>query len=120
MNKSMITTAFELPGYVITENLGLARGITVRTTSIVGGFAGFIQSLFGGNIHAYTRVCEQARDEAFQQMRRHAQSMGANAIIGLRYDASEFSGQTEVLCYGTAVVANQLHDDEKNDRVRHD
>src|ERR1700759_1133280 len=105
MDNSMITTAFELPGYRVTQNLGLVRGITVRSRSIVGNFLGGLQSIFGGNITIYTELCEHARAETFQLMRQHAQSMRANAIIGVRYDATEvMAGLTEVLCYGTAVV----------------
>ncbi|WP_263770520.1 YbjQ family protein [Propionivibrio soli] len=105
MDNAMITTAFELPGYRITKNLGVVRGITVRSRSIVGNFFGGLQSLFGGNITIYTELCERARSETFQLMRQHGQSLRANAIIGVRYDATELmAGLTEVLCYGTAVV----------------
>ena len=105
MDNSMITTALELPGYRVTRNLGVVRGITVRSRSIVGNLIGGIHSLFGGNITVYTNLCEQARAETFQLMRQHAQSMKANAIIGMRYDATEImAGLTEVLCYGTAVI----------------
>jgi uncharacterized protein YbjQ (UPF0145 family) len=105
MDNTMITTALELPGYRITKNLGVVRGIVVRSRSIVGNIVGGIHSLFGGNITVYTNLCEQARSETFQLMRQHAQSMRANAIIGMRYDATELmAGLTEVLCYGTAVV----------------
>jgi uncharacterized protein YbjQ (UPF0145 family) len=101
----MITTAFELPGHTIAKNLGIVRGITVRSRSIVGNIVGGIQSLFGGNITIYTNLCEQARSEAFALMCEHAQGLGANAIVGVRYDATEvMAGLTEVLCYGTAVV----------------
>jgi uncharacterized protein YbjQ (UPF0145 family) len=105
MDNTMITTALELPGYRITKNLGVVRGIVVRSRSSVGNIVGGIHSLFGGNITVYTNLCEQARSETFQLMRQHAQSMRANAIIGMRYDATELmAGLTEVLCYGTAVV----------------
>ena len=101
---SMITTAFELPGYVVVRNLGVVRGITVRSRSIVGNFLGGLQSLFGGNITIYTDLCEQARSETYDLMCQHAGKLGANAVIGLRYDATELmAGLTEVLCYGTAV-----------------
>ena len=104
----MITSAFELPGHAIAKNLGIVRGITVRSRSIVGNFVGGIQSLFGGNITIYTNLCEQARSEAFALMCEHAERLGANAIVGVRYDATEvMSGLTEVLCYGTAVVVAQ-------------
>src|SRR4051812_48421199 len=105
MENSMITTAFELPGFRVTKSLGVVRGITVRSRSIIGGFFGAIQSIFGGNITIYTELCEQARRETFQDMRQHAQNIGANAIIAMHYDATEvMPGLTEVLCYGTAVV----------------
>jgi uncharacterized protein YbjQ (UPF0145 family) len=105
MDGTMITTANELPGYRITKNCGVVRGLTVRSRSLVGNIAGGLQSLFGGNISIYTQLCEEARAETFDQMRQHAQSMKANAIIGVRYDATEvMAGLTEVLCYGTAVV----------------
>ena len=105
MQDSMITTTFTLPGHEIVRSLGVVRGITVRSRSIVGNFFGGLQSLFGGNITIYTRLCEQARSEAFALMREHAEEEGANAIIGVRYDATELmAGLTEVLCYGTAVV----------------
>ena len=105
MDNAMITTAFELPGYRIVRSLGVVRGITVRSRSIVGTFFGGLQSLFGGNITVFTELCEQARAETFQLMRQHGQSLRANAIIGMRYDATEMmGGLTEVLCYGTAVV----------------
>ena len=105
MDGTMITTANELPGYKITKNCGVVRGLTVRSRSVVGNIMGGLQSLFGGNISVYTQLCEEARNETFQQMRQHAQSMKANAIIGVRYDATELmDGLTEVLCYGSAVV----------------
>jgi uncharacterized protein YbjQ (UPF0145 family) len=105
MDGTMITTANELPGYRITKNCGVVRGLTVRSRSVVGNIMGGLQSLFGGNITVYTQLCEEARNETFQQMRQHAQSMKANAIIGVRYDATELmDGLTEVLCYGTAVI----------------
>ena len=106
MQDSMITTAFELPGYTITRNLGVVRGLTVRSRSIVGNVLGMIQTLFGGNITIYTTLCERARAETFAQMLQHAEAFGANAVIGMRYDATEvMAGLTEVLCYGTAVMA---------------
>jgi uncharacterized protein YbjQ (UPF0145 family) len=104
MQDSMVTTALELPGYRIVQNLGVVRGITVRSRSIVGNFFGGLQSLFGGNITIYTQLCEQARAETYALMCRHAQALGANAIISMRYDATEMMPSlTEVLCYGTAV-----------------
>jgi uncharacterized protein YbjQ (UPF0145 family) len=105
MQDSMVTTALTLPGYKIVRNIGVVRGITVRSRSIVGNFFGGLQSLFGGNISIYTNLCEQARYETYQLMCQHAQHNGANAIISMRYDATELMpGLTEVLCYGTAVV----------------
>jgi uncharacterized protein YbjQ (UPF0145 family) len=101
----MVTTALELPGYRIARNLGVVRGVTVRSRSVVGNFAAGLQTLFGGNITILTGLCEQARAEAFDLMIQHAAEMGANAIINARYDATEImSGATEVLAYGTAVI----------------
>lgn len=100
-----VTTAFEFPGHRVAVNLGIVRGITVRSRSIVGNFAAGLQTLVGGNISIYTELCERARQEAFEIMLRHAAEVGANAIIGMRYDANEVAqGVTEVLAYGTAVV----------------
>ena len=100
-----MTTALELPGRRVVRSLGVVRGITVRSRSIVGNFLGGIQTLFGGNITIYTELCEQARQDTYQQMLQHARRLGANGIIGMRYDATEImTGLTEVLCYGTAVV----------------
>ena len=100
----LTTTAFELPGYRVTRSLGVVRGIVVRSRSIVGNFAASIQTIFGGNISVYTTLCEQAREDAFCQMLAQAGQLGANAVIGVRYDATEIgAGITEVLCYGTAV-----------------
>ena len=105
LGDAMVTTAQALPGHHIVRSLGLVRGITVRSRSIVGNFFGGLQSLFGGNITIYTELCEQARDETYRDMVRHARALGANAIIAVRYDATELmAGLTEVLCYGTAVV----------------
>lgn len=105
MQPNMVTSAFELPGFTITKNLGVVRGITVRSRSVVGNFLGGVQSLFGGNITIYTDLCEQARSETYQLMCDHAQAVGANAVIGMRYDATEvMAGLTEVICYGTAVL----------------
>ena len=110
MQRSMITGAFSLPGHTVTQNLGIVRGITVRSRSIVGNFFGGLQSLFGGNITIYTNLCEQARSEAFDLMCEHAEELGANAILAMRYDATDvMAGITEVLCYGTAVVVAPAH-----------
>jgi uncharacterized protein YbjQ (UPF0145 family) len=107
----MVTTALELPGYRIVRNIGLVRGITVRSRSVVGNFLGGLQTLFGGNITIYTDLCEQARYETYRDMVSHARQLGANAIIAVRYDATELmAGLTEVLCYGTAVVVEPQGD----------
>lgn len=101
----LTTTAFELTGYSIVKSLGVVRGIVVRSRSIVGNIGASIQSVFGGNITLLTSLCERARDDAFRQMLAHGGELGANAVIGVRYDATEIGhGITEVLCYGTAVV----------------
>ncbi|KUP00783.1 hypothetical protein AR276_18995, partial [Stenotrophomonas maltophilia] len=86
---ALVTTAFELPGHRVVRNLGVVRGITVRSRSIVGNFLGGIQTLFGGNITIYTELCEQAREETYRDMVKHARQLGANAIIGMRYDATD-------------------------------
>ena len=105
MQDAMVTTALSLPGYKIVRTLGVVRGLTVRSRSIIGNFFGGIQSIFGGNITVYTNLCEQAREETYKLMCEHAEKHGANAIIAMRYDATELmAGLTEVLCYGTAVV----------------
>ena len=105
LGDGMVTTAMELPACRVVRNLGIVRGITVRSRSIVGNFFGGVQALFGGNISIYTELCEQARMETYRDMLAHARMLGANAIIGMRYDATELmAGLTEVLCYGTAVV----------------
>ena len=104
MNHAYTTTAFDLPGHRTVSTLGVVRGITVRSRSIVGSFIGGLQTIVGGNITIYTELCERAREDAFQLMIQHAEAVGANAIIGVRYDANEImAGVTEVLCYGTAV-----------------
>lgn len=105
LNRAFVTTTFELPGYRVARTLGIVRGVTVRSRSLVGTIGAGIQSLFGGNITLWTELCEHARLEAFELMARHAEQMGANAVIGMRYDANEVAqGATEVLAYGTAVV----------------
>jgi uncharacterized protein YbjQ (UPF0145 family) len=104
-----VTTAFELPGHRLVQSLGLVRGIVVRSRSIVGSFGAALQTLFGGNITLYTRLCERARDDAYELMLLHARELGANAVIGVRYDATEIGvGITEVLAYGTAVRVEAL------------
>jgi uncharacterized protein YbjQ (UPF0145 family) len=108
MQRTHVTTAQELPGQPVVKNYGVVRGLTVRSRSIVGNFFGTIQSLFGGDITIYTELCEQARRDAFDQMCREADRLGANAIVGVRYDATEvMAGITEVLCYGTAVRVSE-------------
>ncbi len=101
----LTTTTFELPGYRVAQSLGIVRGIVVRSRSIFGNIGANIQSLFGGNISLYTSLCERTRDDAYKQMIAQAGELGANAVVGVRYDATEIGpGITEVLCYGTAVV----------------
>ena len=101
----MVTTAFELDRFSVVKNLGISRGIIVRSRSIVGNIGAGIQTIFGGNITILTKLCEDARNHAFNLMLEHAADMGANAVIGFRYDATEvMQGVTEVLAYGTAVV----------------
>ena len=105
MQHSMTTTAFTIGGYRITKNLGLVRGIAVRSRSIFGTIGGSLQTLFGGNISLFSGLCEKTRAEAFDMMLAHAETQGANAVIGIRYDATELmQGVSEVLCYGTAVL----------------
>ena len=105
MNPALVTTAFTIDGYRIVKNIGVVRGITVRSRSIIGNIGAAFQILFGGNISLLQQLCERARQEAFTIMVQHAQEVGANAIVGMRYDANEvMSGVTEVLAYGTAVV----------------
>ena len=100
----LTTTTFELPGYRIVKSHGVVRGIIVRSRSVIGNIGAGIQSLFGGNITLYTELCERTRIDAFEQMLTHAGQLGANAVVGVRYDATEIgAGITEVLCYGTAV-----------------
>ncbi|HXR55951.1 MAG TPA: YbjQ family protein [Casimicrobiaceae bacterium] len=104
----MTTTGFTLDGYRIVRNVGVVRGIMVRSRSIVGTVGGALQTLVGGNISLFTSLCEKTRAEAFDLMLAHAEQQGANAVIGVRYDATEvLNGVTEVLCYGTAVVVEQ-------------
>jgi uncharacterized protein YbjQ (UPF0145 family) len=101
----LTSTAFTIPGYRITKNLGIVRGIVVRSRSILGTFGASLQTIVGGNITIFTELCEKTRSEAFDLMIAHAGELGANGLIGVRYDATEvMQGVTEVLCYGTAVV----------------
>jgi len=99
-----VTTAFELPGFRVQRNLGVVRGIVVRSRSLIGTIGAGLQTIVGGNITLFSKLCEQTREDAFHLMVQHASEMGANAVIGMRYDATEISsGVTEVLAYGTAV-----------------
>jgi uncharacterized protein YbjQ (UPF0145 family) len=108
MDHALTTTAFTVDGYRIVRNLGVVRGIMVRSRSIFGTIGGSLQTLVGGNISLFTSLCEKTRNEAFELMLQHAQDLGANAVIGIRYDATEvMQGVTEVLCYGTAVVVER-------------
>src|ERR1700733_10701158 len=109
IDPTMITTSIALDGYRITRNLGVIRGITVRSRSVLGNLAGGLQSLLGGRLSIYVELCENAREEAFQHMIQHASERGANAVINMRYDANEvMNGITEVLAYGTAIGAEKI------------
>ena len=104
IERNMVSTAFELPGYTVEGSLGIVRGIIVRSRSVVGSIGAGLQTIFGGNISLYTSLCERARQDAYERMLAEATMLGANAVIGMRYDATEIgTGVTEVLCYGTAV-----------------
>jgi uncharacterized protein YbjQ (UPF0145 family) len=108
MDHHLVTTAFTLDGYRITRNLGMVRGIVVRSRSIFGSIGAGLQTIVGGNISLFTGLCEKTREDAYELMCQHANQMGANALIGVRYDATEvMQGVTEVLCYGTAVVVEK-------------
>ena len=110
IDQTMVTTNIELNGYRVTKNLGIVRGITVRSRSIFGNIAGAFQILFGGSITIYVELCEKTREEAFQFMLQHASERGANAIINMRYDANDvMGGVTEVLAYGTAVTVEKIN-----------
>jgi len=107
MDKSMTTTTFELDGYQIDRQLGVVRGIVVRSRSLIGTIGGMLHTIIGGNITLFTELCEKTRGEAFDMMVSHSEELGANAVIGIRYDATELmGGVSEVLCYGTAVVVS--------------
>ena len=109
MDHSMTTTAFTLDGYSVVQNLGVVRGISVRSRSIFGTIGGSLQTLLGGNITLFTELCEKTRAEAFEMMIGHAEELGANAVVGIRYDATELmQGVSEVLCYGTAVAVEAI------------
>ena len=109
VSHQMVTTAFELPGFRITQNLGVVRGIVVRSRNIFANIGASLQTIVGGNITVWTNLCEQTRADAFEIMIQHASELGANGIIGARYDANEItSGATEVLAYGTAVIVEPI------------
>jgi len=109
MDASLVTTTFTLEGYRVVRHLGVVRGVTVRSRSVVGTIGASVQTLFGGNITLFTELCETTRQEAFDLMVKHAEHIGANALLGVRYDANDvMEGVTEVLCYGTAVVVEKL------------
>lgn len=109
MDRTMTTTTFEIDGYKIVKQLGVVRGITVRSRSVFGTLGGSLQTLFGGNITLFTQLCEKSREEAFVMMVEHAEEVGANAVVGVRYDATDImNGVTEVLCYGTAVTIQRV------------
>jgi len=112
---NLVTTAWELPGHAVVRNVGLVRGIVVRSRSVVGTFAAGLQTIFGGNITIWTQMCEKAREDSYHIMVQHAQELGANAVIGVRYDANEVAaGVTEVLSYGTAVVVEPRMNSDKH------
>lgn len=114
MHEDMTTTGLTLPGYRVVETLGLVRGVTVRSRSLFGAIGAKVETLFGGHISMLATLCERARAEAFDILMAHAQHIGANAVIGIRYDATEImSGVTEVLCYGTAAIVEA---EEQGDR----
>jgi uncharacterized protein YbjQ (UPF0145 family) len=105
----IVTTTNDLVGYRVTEHLGLVRGVTVRSRSVIGNFGASLQSIFGGNITIFTRLAEHARQEAYELMVEHAEQMGAHAVLAMRYDANEITdGVTEVLAYGTAVKVERV------------
>lgn len=109
VDAAMVTTANELPGYRIVKNYGIVRGIIVRSRSIVGNFAAALQTVVGGNITVLTNLCERTREDAFELLLEHAAQHGANAVVALRYDATEvMQGVTEVLAYGTAVQVERV------------
>ncbi len=109
MDHALVTTNFQLDGYKITKNLGVVRGIVVRSRSLIGNIGAGFQILFGGNITLYTNLCEQTRRDAFENMIQHATQLGANSVIGFRYDATEImNGVSEVLAYGTACVVEKV------------
>ena len=113
VSHQMVTTAFELPNYRVLQNLGVVRGIVVRSRNVFATIGASMQTLVGGNITVWTRLCEQTRNDAFEIMIQHATELGANAVIGARYDTTELStGVTEVLAYGTAVIVEPTNPGE--------
>lgn len=109
VDASMVTTALELPGYRIVRNMGIVRGIIVRSRSILGNLGATLQTIVGGNITLLTNLCEKTREDAFELLLQHAAEHGANAVVGMRYDATEvMQGVTEVLAYGTAVQVERI------------
>lgn len=113
VSHQMVTTAFELPNYRVAQNLGVVRGIVVRSRNIFANIGASLQTVVGGNITVWTRLCEQTRSDAFDVMIQHATEIGANAVLGARYDTTELStGVTEVLAYGTAVIVEPINPGE--------
>lgn len=109
MDHALVTTTFSLEGFKVVKHLGVVRGIIVRSRSVFGTIGGSLQTLFGGNISLFTELCEKTRVDSYELMIQHAQNLGANAILGVRYDTTELlSGVSEVLCYGTAVVVEKI------------
>jgi uncharacterized protein YbjQ (UPF0145 family) len=109
VDTSMVTTAFELPGYRVVRNFGIVRGIIVRSRSLLGNIGAGLQTILGGNITIFTNLCEKTREDAYELMLQHAAEHGGNAVIGMRYDATEvMQGVTEVLAYGTAVQVEKI------------
>ena len=109
IDHAMTTTAFAVDGYRVDKTLGVVRGVVVRSRSVIGTIGAGLQTLIGGDITLFTDLCEKTRADAFDRMLQHAQELGANAVIGIRYDATEVTkGVTEVLCYGTAVTASRV------------
>jgi len=109
VNEGMVTTAFDLPGYRVAKNLGLVRGITVRSRSVIGTLGASLQTIVGGNITLFETMCEETREQALELMMEHAAERGANAVVGVRYDATEvMQGVTEVIAYGTAVQVERV------------
>ena len=108
MDHKKTSTTFDISGHIVTKNLGVVRGIIVRSRSIFGNIGAGFQTIFGGNITILSDLCERTREDAYHSMLKHAESLGANAVIGIRYESTEIlSGVTEVLCYGTAVIVKE-------------